>query len=87
MWRYGDLDLDAPTGRLLLRGANGTGKTTALEALRPTCSTSTPPRLAAGKARPTTLTSLMREGSDGKRRVGYAWLTFAAPAAQDSTRT
>ena len=37
VWRYGDLDLDAPSGRLLLRGANGTGKTTALEALRRTC--------------------------------------------------
>lgn len=84
VWRYGDLDLDTPTGRLLLRGANGTGKTTALEALAPYLLDLNAARLAAGKARPTTLTSLMREGSDGKRRVGYAWLTFAAPAADES---
>ena len=36
--------------------------------------------LGAGKARQTTWTSLMREGASGaRRRVGYAWLTFAAP--------
>ena len=82
MWRYGDLELDAPTGRLLMRGANGTGKTTALEALCPYLLDLNAKRLAAGKSRPTTLTSLMREGANGKRRTGYAWLTFAAPASQ-----
>lgn len=88
VWRYGDLELDAPTGRLLIRGANGTGKTTALEALCPYLLDLNAKRLAAGKSRPTTLPSLMREGADGKRRTGYAWLTFAAPANQvDDTPT
>lgn len=79
VWRYGDLALDTPSGRLLMRGANGTGKTTALEALCPYLLDLNASRLAAGKSRPTTLASLMREGADGKRRTGYAWLTFAAP--------
>jgi hypothetical protein len=80
VWRYGDLLLTAPSGRLLLRGPNGTGKTTALEALWPYLLDLNAQRLAAGKARPTSLASLMREGADGhRRRCGYLWLTFAAP--------
>ena len=39
VWRFGDLELPAPSGRLLLRGPNGTGKTTALEVLWRSCST------------------------------------------------
>lgn len=80
VWRYGDLLLTAPSGRLLLRGPNGTGKTTALEALWPYLLDLNAQRLAAGKARPTSLALLMREGADGhRRRCGYLWLTFAAP--------
>lgn len=80
VWRYGDLHLDAPSGRLLLRGPNGTGKTTALEALWPYLLDLNAQRLAAGKARPTSLALLMREGAGGaKRRCGYAWLSLAGP--------
>ncbi|MEW2345360.1 SbcC/MukB-like Walker B domain-containing protein [Streptomyces griseoaurantiacus] len=81
VWRYGDLDLPAASGRLLLRGPNGTGKTTALEALWPYLLDLNGAKLAAGKARPTTLKLLMSEGAPAKgRRYGYLWLTFAAPA-------
>jgi hypothetical protein len=80
VWRYGDLELVAPSGRLLLRGPNGTGKTTALEALWPYLLDLNAMRLAAGKARNTHLSSLMREAADGRRRAGYVWLTFAAPS-------
>lgn len=79
VWRYGDLDLDAASGRLLLRGPNGTGKTTALEILWPYLLDLNPALLGAGKARNTHLSQLMREGADGSRRVGYVWLTFAGP--------
>ncbi|MFE2519406.1 SbcC/MukB-like Walker B domain-containing protein [Streptomyces mirabilis] len=80
VWRYGDLDLPTPSGRLLLRGPNGTGKTTALEALWPYLLDLNGAKLAAGKARPTTLKLLMSEGAPAKgRRYGYLWLTFAAP--------
>jgi len=84
VWRYGDLELPAPSGRLLLRGTNGTGKTTTLEALWPYLLDLNSARLAAGKARNTTLSGLMREGADGRRRVGYAWLSFAGPDEEDT---
>ncbi|CAL9328229.1 DNA replication and repair protein RecF [Streptomyces sp. enrichment culture] len=83
VWRYGDLELPAASGRLLLRGPNGTGKTTALEALWPYLLDLNGAKLAAGKARPTTLKLLMREGAPAKgRRYGYLWLTFAAPSGE-----
>ncbi|MEU0955838.1 SbcC/MukB-like Walker B domain-containing protein [Streptomyces niveus] len=83
VWRYGDLDLPAASGRLLLRGPNGTGKTTALEALWPYLLDLNAAKLAAGKARPTTLKLLMSEGASAKgRRYGYLWLSFAAPDAE-----
>ncbi|MGR7027241.1 SbcC/MukB-like Walker B domain-containing protein [Geodermatophilus sp. URMC 62] len=82
VWRYGDLLLPAASGRLLLRGPNGTGKTTALEALWPYLLDLNAQRLAAGKARPTSLSQLMREAAPGRRRYGYVWLTFAGPGSE-----
>src|ERR1017187_3994442 len=79
IWHFGDLELPSASGRLLLRGPNGTGKTTALEALVPYLLDLNASRMSAGKARTTTLSSLMREGALGKRRFGYAWLTLAGP--------
>ncbi|GGW56306.1 hypothetical protein GCM10010503_36790 [Streptomyces lucensis JCM 4490] len=88
MWRYGDLELPAASGRLLLRGPSGTGKTTALEALWPYLLDLNGSKLAAGKARPTTLKLLMSEGAPAKgRRYGYLWLTFAAPAGEPAPNT
>ncbi|MBN0049236.1 hypothetical protein JS756_35265 [Streptomyces actuosus] len=88
VWRYGDLELPAASGRLLLRGPNGTGKTTALEALWPYLLDLNGAKLAAGKARPTTLKLLMSEGAPAKgRRYGYLWLTFAAPAGEPAPNT
>src|SRR3954467_6426907 len=79
VWRFGDLELPAPSGRVLLRGENGAGKTTALEALWPFLLDLNPARLVAGKGRTTSLASLMREGLTGKRRCGYVWLTTSGP--------
>jgi DNA polymerase III delta prime subunit len=81
VWRYGDLLMDAPSGRLLLRGPNGTGKTTALEALWPYLLDLNPRQMSAGKARQASLRSLMAEGATGNKRVGYMWLTFAGPGS------
>ncbi len=80
VWRFGTLELRAPTGRLLLRGLNGTGKTTALEGLFPYLLDLNAAKLVAGKSRTTSLSSLMREGANGaKRRYGYTWLTIEEP--------
>lgn len=84
VWRYGDLVLPAQSGRLLLRGPNGTGKTTALEALWPFLLDLDKTKLRAGQSRTTTLTSLMREGWSERKRVGYAWLTFAGPVDEQT---
>src|SRR5713226_7597183 len=80
VWDFGDLVMPATSGRLLMRGPNGTGKTTALEALWPYLLDLNPARMAAGKGRQTTLAMLMERGAAGKRRYGYLWLTFAGPA-------
>lgn len=55
VWRFGDLDLALPSGRGLLTGGNGVGKTTGLEALVPYLLDLNAAKLAAGKARPTSL--------------------------------
>ena len=78
VWRFGDLDLALPSGRGLLTGGNGVGKTTGLEALVPYLLDLNAAKLAAGKARPTSLRSLMAE-TGAKKTIGYATLTFAAP--------
>lgn len=77
VWKFGNLELPAASGRLLLRGGNGVGKTTTLEALAPYLLDLNAARMSAGKARTTNLSSLMREGATGRRRYGYAWLTLA----------
>jgi SbcC/RAD50-like, Walker B motif len=83
VWRFGDLLLPARSGRLLLRGPNGTGKTTALEGLCPYLLDLNSSRLSAGKARTTSLKSLMETGAAGRRRYGYLWLEFAAPGEEE----
>jgi hypothetical protein len=83
VWRYGTLELPAPSGRLLMRGPNGAGKTTALEALWPYLLDLNAAKLGAGKARQTTLKQLMADGGPARgRRYGYLWLTFATPDSE-----
>ena len=70
-------------GASLTARSNGTGKTTALEVLWPYLLDLNARQLSAGKARTTNLTALMTEESGGKRRTGYAWVTFASPEATE----
>lgn len=79
VWKYAHLNLFAPSGRVLLRGPNGTGKTTALEALWPYLLDLNRSKMKAGNSRTTTLTELMRVGRTGDKRVGYLWMTLDGP--------
>lgn len=75
VWRFGELDFAGQSGRLLLRGENGTGKTTALETLWPFLLDLNSARLAAGKGRTTNFPALMRESVRAKKANGYVWFT------------
>ncbi|MFD6985055.1 hypothetical protein ACFWAX_30795, partial [Streptomyces sp. NPDC059956] len=81
VWHYTRELLPCPSGRLLLRGPNGTGKTTLLEGLCPYLLNPRAQALSSGRNRSTSLESLMKGGSSGRRRNGYLWLTFSAPEA------
>jgi hypothetical protein len=77
VWRFGTLEVPAPSGRILLRGANGTGKTTAMELLVPLLLDLDNRSLQAGKARSSSWSQMMKDGAPGGgSRVGFAWLTF-----------
>jgi hypothetical protein len=86
VWRYYDETFTFHHGRLLLRGANGTGKSKALEVLLPFLLDASlrPNRLSTfGGTERTMHWNLMGEGATGKTRVGYVWLEFTRAA--DST--
>ena len=86
VWRYYDETFTFHHGKLLLRGANGTGKSKALEVLLPFLLDASlrPNRLSTfGGTERTMHWNLMGEGATGKTRVGYVWLEFTRAA--DST--
>ncbi|WP_330481494.1 SbcC/MukB-like Walker B domain-containing protein [Streptomyces sp. NBC_00724] len=85
VWHYLREILACPSGRLLLRGPNGTGKTTLLEALLPYLLNPKASALSSGRNRATSLESLMKAGSPGRRRTGYLWLSFTAPGGRDES--
>ncbi|MBT2526981.1 hypothetical protein J7E91_16495 [Streptomyces sp. ISL-99] len=81
VWHFPREVFDCPSGRWLVTATNGSGKTTLLEMLCPHLLDPTAQSLSSGKNRSTTLESLMKGGSTGRRRVGYLWLSFAPPKA------
>ncbi|MEW6155223.1 MAG: TIGR02680 family protein [Actinomycetota bacterium] len=87
VWRYADEVLTFHRGRLLLRGANGSGKSMALELLFPFLldANAQPGRLSsAGKARGG-LYERLTTGLGGGDRVGFLWAEFARPPTGDGT--
>ncbi|WP_405559497.1 SbcC/MukB-like Walker B domain-containing protein [Streptomyces sp. NBC_01180] len=79
VWYYTREVLPSPSGRWLARGPNGTGKTTLLEGLCPFLLNPVHMHLSSASGRATSLVSLMKGGSTGKRRFGCVWLSFGPP--------
>jgi uncharacterized protein (TIGR02680 family) len=79
VWRYYDEVFTFHSGRLLLRGPNGTGKSKALELLLPYLFDANlrPSRLSTfGGSERTMHWNLMGDGYPNTTRVGYVWLEF-----------
>ncbi len=76
VWQYDDQVFEFAGGRLLLRGANGAGKSKTLEMLLPFVLDGDKLRITASGRHHTSLLWLMTDGYDGTGRIGYLWVEF-----------
>jgi uncharacterized protein (TIGR02680 family) len=76
VWQYDEQVFDFADGRLLLRGANGAGKSKTLEMLLPFALDGDKLRMTASGRHHTSLVWLMTDGYEGNR-TGYVWVEFA----------
>ncbi|WP_280265615.1 TIGR02680 family protein [Nocardia wallacei] len=80
VWHYLDTEFTLGGGRLILRGANGSGKSRALEMLLPFLLDADRRRMDATGGQKVSLDELMRTGARGQtNRIGYLWLELAGP--------
>ena len=76
VYQYQDEVLDFGGGRLLLRGVNGSGKSTAMNMLLPFLLTARQGRIDAAGEQSGILKSWMLNGRDDAQPVGYLWIEF-----------
>ena len=76
VYQYGDEVLHFAGGRLLLRGVNGSGKSTAMNMLLPFLLTTREGRIDAAGEQSGILKSWMLNGRDDAQPVGYLWVEF-----------
>lgn len=76
VWQYDEQVFTFAEGRLLLRGANGAGKSKTLEMLLPFVLDGDKSRINASGKQHTSLLWLMTDGIDAGNRVGYVWVEF-----------
>ncbi len=88
VWQYDSQVFEFAGGRLLLRGANGAGKSKTLEMLLPFVLDGDKLRITASGQHHTSLLWLMTDGHDGNR-TGYVWVEFAreGPDGDDDVLT
>ena len=79
VWQYDDQEFLLADGRMLLRGANGAGKSKTMEMLLPFAIDGDKARITASARHHTSLLWLMTDGYDGQARVGYVWVEFLRP--------
>ena len=77
VWQYDDQIFEFADGRLLLRGANGAGKSKTLEMLLPFVLDGDKARMTASGKHHTSLLWLMLDGYTGQNRAGYLWVELA----------
>ena len=87
VWQYDEQVFEFADGRLLLRGANGAGKSKTMEMLLPFVIDGDKGRLTASGRHHTSLLWLMLDGYDGVGRTGYLWVEFGRTLADGSTET
>ena len=84
VWQYDEQVFTFEGGRLLLRGANGAGKSKTLEMLLPFVLDGDKARMTASARHHTSLLWLMQEGSSGTgTRTGYLWVEFRRHRGRD----
>ncbi|HET8615167.1 MAG TPA: TIGR02680 family protein [Actinomycetales bacterium] len=76
VWQYDEQVFSFADGRLLLRGANGAGKSKTLEMLLPFALDGDKARITASAKHHTSLLWLMTDGLESGNRVGYVWVEF-----------
>lgn len=76
VYQYGDEILRFSGGRLLLRGVNGSGKSTAMNMLLPFLIEADVRRIDAAGEQTGVLRSWMLSGRDEQQPVGYLWIEF-----------
>ena len=82
VWQYDDQVFEFADGRLLLRGANGAGKSKTLEMLLPFVLDGDKQRMTASARHHTSLLWLMLDGYGGQNRAGYLWVEFRPAGAR-----
>ena len=76
VYQYENEVINFAGGRLLLRGVNGSGKSTAMNMLLPFLLTAKPSRIDAAGEQRGILKSWMLNGRDDVQPVGYLWIEF-----------
>ena len=82
VYQYEDETLHFADGRLLLRGVNGSGKSTAMNMLLPFLLEADTRRIDAAGEQTGVLKSWMLAETDETQRTGYLWLEFERPAEE-----
>jgi energy-coupling factor transporter ATP-binding protein EcfA2 len=77
VYQYGNETLDFGGGRLLLRGVNGSGKSTAMNMLLPFLLDADTRRIDAAGEQSGVLKAWMLSGRDEPHTQGYLWLEVA----------
>ncbi|MDQ4116810.1 MAG: hypothetical protein M3235_07565, partial [Actinomycetota bacterium] len=79
VYQYEDETLHFADGRLLLRGVNGSGKSTAMNMLLPFLLEANTRRIDAAGEQSGVLKSWMLSDNEETQRTGYLWIEFARP--------